>query len=421
MKSEMEPAQAANLTQRRRLPLFTLYGANTISMIGDELMFLAIPWFVLQTTGSVAKTGITAFFTTLPTILSAFFGSAVVDRLGYKRASVISDLASGIGVALIPLFYRVVGLAFWQLLVLVFLSGLLVAPGTTARYSMVPDLAELAGMRLERANAASSSIHRIAVFLGAPLAGVLILLTGSSNLLWLDAASFFLSAILIGLLTPATPSIATAQNVKQYLADLRAGLRFIRRDTFLLALVLTLMITNMLDNAYATVLAPAYIKQVFDSPVLLGALFSAFGGCALLGTITFGIIGHRLPRRLAFALGFTLVGVRFWVLALLHLPFALVVLYGIIGLAAAPLNPLIQTVEYERVPTEMRARVFGAIWAGEWIGIPLGVMLSGYLSAWIGLQACLLLWGICYILTTLSVLVNPGFRGMEQKAQARPQ
>ncbi len=69
----------------------------------------------------------------------------------------------------------------------------------------------------------------------------------------------------------------------------------------------------------------------------------------------------------------------------------------------------------------MRARVFGTISAGALIGIPLGVMFSGYLSAWIGLQACLLLWGICYVLTTLSVLVNPGFRTMEQKTQARPQ
>ncbi len=421
MKSELETVQAPDLAQKRRLPLFTLYGANAISMIGDELMFLAIPWFVLQTTGSVANTGITAFFTTLPTILSAFFGSAVVDRLGYKRTSVISDLASGVSVALIPLFYRTVGLAFWQLLVLVFLGGLLVAPGTTARYALVPDLAELAYMQLERANAASSSIRRMAVFLGAPLAGVLIALTGSSNLLWLDAASFFVSAALIGLLTPATPTIATAQNVRQYLADLRDGVRFMRRDTLLLAIVLTVMITNMLDNAYATVLAPAYVKQVFDSPVLLGAIFSAFGGCAFLGTILFGIIGHRLPRRLAFALGFTLAGVRFWVLALIHLPFALVALYGVIGMAVGPINPLIQTLEYERVPTEMRARVFGTISAGALIGIPLGVMFSGYLSAWIGLQACLLLWGICYVLTTLSVLVNPGFRTMEQKTQARPQ
>ncbi len=57
------------------VPLYALFGANIVSYTGDIMMDLAIPWFVLQTTGSITKTGITAFFTTLPIIISAFFGS----------------------------------------------------------------------------------------------------------------------------------------------------------------------------------------------------------------------------------------------------------------------------------------------------------------------------------------------------------
>src|SRR5262245_22971203 len=110
---------------RRRLPLFALYAANAISSIGDGLTFLAVPWFVLQTTGSVAQTGITAFFSTASIAVSALFGGALVDRLGFQRMSVLSDILSGIGVALIPLLYLTVGLPFWALLVLVFLAGLL--------------------------------------------------------------------------------------------------------------------------------------------------------------------------------------------------------------------------------------------------------------------------------------------------------
>ncbi len=110
-------------TQTRRIPLFALFAANTISFVGDALMLIAIPWFVLQTTNSVTKTGIAAFFETVPTFISAFLGSALVDRLGYKHMSVVSDITSCISVALIPLFYSTIGLAFWQLLVLVLLAG----------------------------------------------------------------------------------------------------------------------------------------------------------------------------------------------------------------------------------------------------------------------------------------------------------
>jgi MFS family permease len=68
-------------------------------------------------------------------------GGPVVDRIGFKQASIVVDLAGALTVASIPLLYHTTGLSFWQLLVLVFLGGFLDAPGHTARQSLVPDLA----------------------------------------------------------------------------------------------------------------------------------------------------------------------------------------------------------------------------------------------------------------------------------------
>src|SRR5438067_7231636 len=108
----------------------------------------------------------------------------MVDLFGYKRTSVIGDVASGLTVSLIPLLYATVGLAFWQLLALVFLGGLLKSPGVTARFSLLPELAESAQMELSRANALTEGIYRVSSFLRAPLAAVLITFIGASNLLW---------------------------------------------------------------------------------------------------------------------------------------------------------------------------------------------------------------------------------------------
>ncbi|HEV8194981.1 MAG TPA: hypothetical protein VGP82_26315, partial [Ktedonobacterales bacterium] len=99
---------ATNSTEvvpRQRTPLIALYLANGISQIGDVLTFLAIPWFVLQSTGSIAQTGVTAFFGTAAIAVSALFGSNLVDRVGFRRASVLSDLVSVVTVTLIPLLY----------------------------------------------------------------------------------------------------------------------------------------------------------------------------------------------------------------------------------------------------------------------------------------------------------------------------
>ena len=67
------------------------------------------------------------------------------------------------------------------------------------------------------------------------------------------------------------------------------------------------------------------------------------------------------------------------------------------------------------IPVEMRARVFGTINAGVLAGVPLGTVASGYLVAWIGFQMTLLIMGALYLVTTLSLLVNPATRTMEKR------
>lgn len=63
-------APSADQTLRTdRVPLWALIAANTISFIGNALAGIAIPWFVLQTTGSAVLTGVAAFANTLPLVL----------------------------------------------------------------------------------------------------------------------------------------------------------------------------------------------------------------------------------------------------------------------------------------------------------------------------------------------------------------
>ena len=181
-----------------RLPLFALLAANAVSMVGNVLATVAIPWFVLETSGSAAKTGLVGFFTILPVVLAGLLGGELIDRLGYRRTSILADLASGASVALIPLLHATLGLQFWNLIILVFLGALLDAPGGTARSALVPDLAAQAGMPIERASSAAQVIERGSRLVGAPLAGVLIGVMGTANVLWLDAVSFLVSAPLVG-------------------------------------------------------------------------------------------------------------------------------------------------------------------------------------------------------------------------------
>src|SRR5919109_190865 len=227
------------MPQKNSFPIISLFTANAISLVGNVLSAIAIPWFVLQTTGSATQTGITGFFTVLPVVLAGFFGGTLVDRLGYKRTSIIADIASGVTTALIPLLYFTIGLEFWQLMVLVFLGALLDAPGSTARSALVPELAEMAHMPIERATSLIHIIERSSRLIGAPLSGLLIALIGTENVLWLDAASFFISAGIIALTIHVHPSVKLEEKKTQgnYFGELREGLQFIFQDKLMLAIV----------------------------------------------------------------------------------------------------------------------------------------------------------------------------------------
>lgn len=410
MNHTKQPAAVNN-----RLPLLSLLTANAISMVGNTFATIAIPWFVLQTTGSAAQTGITGFFTVLPVVLAGFLGGTLIDRLGYKRTSILADLASGVAVILIPILHFTVGLQFWQLMVLVFLGALLDAPGGTARAAMIPDLSALAGMPIERATSANRAVERAARLIGAPLAGVLIAVMGTANVLWLDAASFFISMIMVWLLVKATSAKQQETEKGKYVDELMGGLRFLRRNATLLAIVIVLIVTNFLDAAIGGVILPVYVSQVYGNALNLGLILAAHSGGAVLGALLFGLIGHRLPRHATFVAMFVLASLLIWAFAL-YLAFPLLIVAAVIaGMGAGPLNPIIDAVAYEQIPVDMRGRVFGTMIAGAWVAMPLGMLVGGVLTEQLGIQTLLVVLGLTYFITTVSMAFIPALRGMNRR------
>jgi MFS family permease len=403
------------MTQKNSFPIAALFTANAISLVGNMLSAIAIPWFVLQTTGSATQTGITGFFTVLPVVLAGLFGGTLVDRLGYKRTSILADIASGVTTALIPLLYFTIGLEFWQLMALVFLGALLDAPGSTARSALVPELAEMAQMPIERATSLIHIIERGARLVGAPLGGLLIALVGTENVLWLDAVSFFISAGIIAF------TIQVHHPVQQeaggnYLGELREGLRFIFDDKLLLAIVVMIMVTNFLDAVFGGVVQPVFVKQVYGQALDLGLLIAANGGGAVIGALIFSAIGLRLPRHTIFVFGFVLTSLKFFLYAV-YPPLWLALVFVVISsMGAGPLNPIIGAVEYERVPKNMRGRVGGAVSAGAWSAMPLGMLVGGVLTEQLGVRPMLLGLGIIYFLTTLSMAFIPAMKEMNRRA-----
>jgi predicted MFS family arabinose efflux permease len=274
-------------------------------------------------------------------------------------------------------------------------------------------------MPIERATSLIHVIERGARLVGAPLAGFLIGVIGTANVLWLDAASFFFSAGIIWIFIPRIQAHSEEKSKPgSYFEELKEGLRFITRDQLILAIVIMIMLTNFLDAIFGGVLQPVYVNEVYGSALPLGLLIAANGGGAVIGGLIFAAIGHRLPRHATFVAAFVLTSFRFWVYALYPSLTVLITATLIASIGAGPLNPIIGAVEFERIPANMRGRVFGAVTAGAWVAMPFGMLLGGILTENLGTYVMLIGLGIIYLITTLSMALIPAMKEMNRKPQA---
>lgn len=399
-------------------PLAALYVANGVSLTGNVMALTAVPWFVLQTTGSASKTGTVAFFSFLPVVLASFLGGALIDRLGSKRMSILADVMSGATVAMIPLLHSMGHLSFPALVALVFFGALLDTPGMSARSALVPTLADNAGWRLERATGVTATVERGSRLAGAPLAGLLIALGGPIAVLWIDAATFAVSALVVLL---AVPSHARPSQVpgSRYVTEIKEGLAFLRRDRPLAAIAKLLVVTNFLD-AWTSVLLIVYAARVYGTPVSLGAVIGAFGAGSMFGAILFAKIGTRFPRRQLFAWCFLAFTIKYPALAVFPPLGVLMVFAFIAGSASGPVNPLIDTLAYERIPIGLRGRVLSALGGVAWMAMPLGVLVGGFVLDHASLRINVIVVGSAYVAAAATIWLSSAIHDMNVERVTAP-
>lgn len=419
-RTENAPAPPVSpAAPRRRGPFVGLVASHAVSLSGNALTQLAMPWFVLETTGSAALTGVTAFFGLLPLVLSAFFGGAVVDRFGQRRANIIADVASGVTVAMIPLLHLTVGLAFWQLLVFVFLGAVLDAPGVAARRALLPDVAGRAGVGLERANAVFEGVYSVSQLLGPPLAGLLIAWRGPVAALWVNAAAFAVSSLLIVLTVPRGTG-ATAGTAQSYGSQVMDGLRFVFGNPLMRTLSLVFAACLFFAMPLYAVVMPALFRQEYGNATYLGLFLAAEGGGGILSAVLYGAFGHRLPNRAIFLGAFALFAGCVTVLAF-QPPYWVILLVGLVtGLAVGPMGPITNTVFQRRTPPEMLGRVFGASTALTFAAAPLGVLLGGAALEWLGFGVTMGVIAAGSLLVTVAAIANRDLRALDNSELRGP-
>ena len=412
-----------------RKPLYGFLTAQGVSLVGTRVSMIALPWFVLTTTGSATRTGLVAFAEIAPMVVLKVLGGPVIDRLGARRVSIGSDWTSLVAVGAIPALYAADALTFPVFLLLVALAGALRGPGDGAKSALVPALVEQAAVPMERATGLSATVERTASMLGAAFAGGLVAVIGPADALVVDAVSFGLSAVVLAWATrpaqrtqpaqpvvgqplPVVPALSQqeAPTPARYLTQLREGWDFMRRDRVLMGIAVMVALTNLLDMAWIGVLLPVWAKDSGGGAGAIGLLLAVFSGASVCGALMAAAWGPRLPRYTTYLVAFLIGGApRFLVMVHGSPLWAVLAVAAVAGVTGGFINPILGAVKYERIPAPLIGRVASLTTAMAFALMPFG-----------GLSFALVACGAAYFAVTMLPALDPRWREMDHRPAAQP-
>jgi MFS family permease len=373
---------------RNQWPIIVLWATSLVSIMGNTLSAIAVPWFVLETTGSASRTGVSAAVTVIPLIIAMFLGGALVDRVSYKGLSVVSDLLSAVTVAAIPIFHFTTGLSFGGLLILMFVGAILDGPGGTAREAMIPPLSTLTGVSIERINANFGMIRAASGLFAAPFAGLMIAWLGPVDVLWFNAGTFVFSALMVLAFIPRFQRVGELGAT--FVGDVKAGMNYVASNRLIRTLILGALAINFLVAPMFGVAIPWFANQELQSVRALGVMMGGQALGALVGAYLFGRFASVLPRRTFLVAALLLIAVPLYPLTFATtLPVAVASLI-VFGAGSGLVNPMLVTFLQLSTPSPLIGRVMGIFASGAMLAQPLGFLLGGLMITQFGYRDSML-------------------------------
>jgi len=368
------------LTPLRSRDFRLLWLSQSVSVIGDALVVVAIGLFVTRLTGQAADVGFVLAAYAGPLVAFVLIGGVVADRLPRQTVMVVSDLTRAVLHGLLAVLIATGTVQIWHMVVIGLAYGTAEAffrpaytglvPQTVARDDDIQGAQALGGLSSELANLASPA-----------LATLLVLGVGGGWAFGLDAGTFLVSAALVVRVRARARGERVAR--ASMLSELHEGWRAVRERPWVLVTI------GCFSTALLTALAPFFVlgaavaRHAYGTEAVYGLANTAFG----VGTIAGAIVGSRwrpaYPMRVAAAASVL------WpaALAVYAVGPPLPVLYPSMAAAGSGIglfSVLWETALAQRIPPHLLSRVSAWDWMGSLALLPAGYILVGWLAPMVG-------------------------------------
>jgi len=360
-----------------------LWLGSSTSLLGDQLYLVALPWLVLQLTGSSLALGTIMMTATIPRTVLMLVGGAVTDLVSPRRVLITTALTRTVLVGSVAVLVWLGDVELWQVYVLTFMFGVADAFALPAGGAMLPSL--VAPQQLPRANAMFQSSSVLIQMIGPAPAGVLIAGWGVASALFFDALSFLgVIAALFRIPDPpkAPRPVAGAPARPSMLRSIGEGWRAVLNDPPLVALTVVFAALNLCVAGPTGVGLAALAKFQFGSATALGTLLSCFSGGMLAGVLLGGTVKRPRRRGLQLIATSTLAGLALLSVGLVSGLIAIGALLVVLGSCVGFVNVQFSSWAQMRVDRALLGRVYSVVSLFAIGLVPLSYAAAGVLGQW---------------------------------------
>lgn len=327
---------------------------------------------MLTTTGSATRSGLVVTAEILPVVLFGVPSGGWAQRLGARRTMLVADAIRGTLVALVPALYWLGGLPFWALLAIVFATGVVVTPYPAAQQILLAEVSGADERTLTRATSMLHSATRIALLLGPPASGVLIVLIGAPAVLVVDAASFV--AVLPLIVSMPRPAPVGEPEPPTGLLD---GVTVVWADPLLRTWTAASVFSEAAYQAVFVAFPVVTIVRYHASAALAGSLVAAFGGGAVAGSMLAARLAVRVGGRWFAVAGKFVQAAAFTALVPAWPPAGLLAVSVVLGLGNGLTNGPVAVIRLLRLTPGQRPKALTAIGTVTWLGGIVGLVGAG--------------------------------------------
>ncbi|GHO91238.1 MFS transporter [Reticulibacter mediterranei] len=371
----MEATHAGKL----RSDFWKYWTGQTISNLGSSITLFALPLLVYKLTGSSINLGISTAANFLPYLLFGLLLGAWTDRVDRKRMMIFTDGARAVVIALIPILALSGSLNVWWIYAVGFVHSILTICFESGQFAAIPSLVNQDD--LVTANGRIQASYSGASILGPLLAGALVTIMSLQMLMFLDAASFLLSALSLSLIATGFNQ-QQSQERKHIWHDVSEGLRYVLGHPVLRNISIMMALVNFTAVTVAAQIVLFAQERLHATDTQISILYAA----GSIGVVVLSLAAGPLRKRWSFSTvaltALMIEGLLTVALAFTQWYWLGVLLWGIASGLGILFNINTSSLRQAIVPNHMLGRVMSIASVLAWSAIPVGSLLGGYAVGW---------------------------------------